>query len=123
MSVRIGGIDVTSIRIVSDTRLEVTTPAHAASPVIGGTAIAEDLTIQTDEGVTIKRGVFTYVDAGAAIFKADVNNDGKVDAVDVQLVIAAVLETTKSAVDADVNLDGRVNSTDIQVVVNTAIGR
>ena len=44
------------------------------------------------------------------------------DAVDVQLVVNALLELSKSRVNADVNLDGKINAADLQIVINAAIG-
>ena len=52
---------------------------------------------------------------------ADVNFDGRVSAVDVQLVVNAILGLP---VPYDCDLDGGgVTSTDLQIVVNTALGR
>ena len=52
----------------------------------------------------------------------DVNNDGAVDAVDIQLVINAVLGRDISPYNGDVNGDNEVNAVDIQLVVNAALG-
>lgn len=51
----------------------------------------------------------------------DVNGDGAVDAVDIQLVINAALGVTPNPA-ADLNDDGDVNAVDIQLVINTALG-
>jgi hypothetical protein len=51
----------------------------------------------------------------------DVDGNGKVDAVDVQLVINAVL-TSRAPYDCDVNDDGSLNAIDIQLVINAALG-
>jgi hypothetical protein len=123
ISVKFGGVEVQSIHAVSDYRIDVVAPAHAASSVIGGVAIPEDVVVITAAGATIAAKAFTFVDSGVLISKADVNRDGKVDAVDVQLVINALLEMSKSSVNADVNLDGAVNALDLQVVINEAIGK
>ena len=80
--------------------------------------------VTTSYGTGLLRNAFLYVDSGVDLSKADVNHDGYVDAVDVQLVINSVLELAKSAsVDADVNRDGRVNVLDIQTVVIEALGK
>ena len=123
ISVKFGGVEVQSIHAVSDYRIDVVAPAHAASSVIGGVAIPEDVVVVTAAGATIATKAFTFVDSGVSISKADVNRDGRVDAVDVQLVINALLEMSKSSVNADVNLDGAVNALDLQVVINEAIGK
>ena len=53
---------------------------------------------------------------------ADVNGDGVVDAIDVQLVINGVLGT-QFVPTADVNRDGVKNAIDIQLVVNGVLGK
>ncbi|MCX5758180.1 MAG: dockerin type I domain-containing protein [Candidatus Hydrogenedentes bacterium] len=55
--------------------------------------------------------------------KADVNLDGVVNAVDIQLVINAVLQKADPHIDADVNRDGMVNAADIQIAINEALSR
>jgi len=52
---------------------------------------------------------------------ADINGDGVVNAVDVQLVINAALGIP-SEHNADVNGDGVVNAVDVQLVINAALG-
>lgn len=52
----------------------------------------------------------------------DVNGDGFVNSVDVQLVINAVLGIDIGAGNADVNQDGSTNSIDIQTVINAVLG-
>lgn len=55
------------------------------------------------------------------LIPGDINRDGKVDAVDVQLVINAVLDIDIEGLDADVNDDGEVNAVDVQLVINAAL--
>jgi len=53
----------------------------------------------------------------------DVNGDGVVNAVDVQLVINAALGIEiDPSYDADINGDGTVNAVDVQLVINAALG-
>jgi hypothetical protein len=53
----------------------------------------------------------------------DINRDGVVDAIDVQLAINAALGLPiDPAFNADVSGDGMVNSVDIQLVINAALG-
>jgi len=122
ISITFGGIDAQSFHAVNDFRVEAVAPAHAPSFVIGGIAIPDDLVVVTPAGATTAPEAFTFVDGGNSILKADVNRDGKVDAVDVQLVVNALLELSKSRVNADVNLDGKINAADLQIVINAAIG-
>jgi len=119
--VKIGGVQCTSLHSISDNRVDIVAPAHLPSPVVGGTPVAETVVVTTTSGTSSIPAAFVYVASGTAVSKADVNHDGVVDAVDVQLVINAVLMATKNEVDADVNRDGKVNSIDIQAVINEAL--
>jgi len=54
---------------------------------------------------------------------ADINRDGMVNAVDVQLVINAALSIPiDPSYNADINNDGMVNAVDVQLVINAALG-
>ncbi|MBI4556118.1 MAG: VWA domain-containing protein, partial [Candidatus Hydrogenedentes bacterium] len=53
---------------------------------------------------------------------ADIDADGNVNAVDVQLVINAALGINIGGLDADVNLDSNVDAVDVQLVINAALG-
>lgn len=55
------------------------------------------------------------------LIPGDINGDGKVDAVDVQLVINAALDIDIEGLDADVNGDSEVNAVDVQLVINAAL--
>ncbi|HOF41757.1 MAG TPA: dockerin type I domain-containing protein, partial [Candidatus Hydrogenedentes bacterium] len=50
----------------------------------------------------------------------DVDGNGKVNAVDVQLVINAVLDLIKLPT-ADINRNGAINAVDVQLVINAAL--
>jgi hypothetical protein len=52
----------------------------------------------------------------------DINGDGFVNAVDVQLVINAALGISIAPFNADVNGDGSINAVDVQQVINAALG-
>jgi len=52
----------------------------------------------------------------------DVNEDGSVNAVDVQLVINAVLGINIGALDPDINNDDATNAVDVQLVINAVLG-
>ena len=56
-----------------------------------------------------------------ALDPSDLNEDGSVNSVDIQLVINTVLGVG-GGFDADVNDDGNENSVDIQLVINTVLG-
>lgn len=53
---------------------------------------------------------------------ADVNRDGAVNAVDVQLVVNAALGLNIGLFSADINNDGFANAVDVQLVINAALG-
>lgn len=115
--VKFGGVAAVNVRAISDTQMEATTPKHPIGTV--------DVTIESPQGVGLFKNGFSYIDPDAVLLPTDVNGDGKVDSIDVQLVINAVLksEPTKDGVNPDANRDGQVNALDLQVVVNSAIGR
>jgi hypothetical protein len=66
---------------------------------------------------------FTYTANASKIPNPDVNRDGVVDARDLQLVVSAILEQSKTFLDGDVNRDGVVNAADVQAVVNAVFYR
>jgi hypothetical protein len=51
----------------------------------------------------------------------DIDGNGKVDAVDVQLVINAALDLAITG-NADINRDGDINAIDVQLTINAALG-
>jgi hypothetical protein len=55
-------------------------------------------------------------------FAGDVNVDGGLDAVDVQLVINEVLGLDIGGLDADANNDSTTDAQDIQLIINGALG-
>lgn len=58
----------------------------------------------------------------AASLPTDINADGQTNALDIQLVVNAVLGIAIGGLDADVNNDGSVNALDVQRVVNAVLG-
>ncbi len=58
----------------------------------------------------------------AASLPTDINADGQTNALDIQLVVNAVLGIGIGGLDADVNHDGSVNALDVQRVVNAVLG-
>jgi hypothetical protein len=117
ISVTFGGVAATSVRSVSAGELEVTTPLHASGAV--------DVVVNTIAGPGILYNGYTYLGADALVEVTDVNNDGKINALDVQFVVNAVLliQDKSVSVNPDANRDGHVNASDIQVVVNKALHR
>ncbi len=95
--------------------LEVTTPLHPPATV--------DIRIRTNVGEIVLENAYTYVGDDEVLVIADVNNDTVVDALDIQIVLNAILRTEglKSTFNPDVNRDGLVNTTDLQLVVNEAL--
>jgi Zn-dependent metalloprotease len=116
-SVSFGGVRATYVRVLSPFELEVRTPLHPAGTV--------QVAVTTSSGNGFLNNAYTYIGQALSLGGADVNRDGTVDALDVQLVIAAVLQTSqaKAEYNTDVNSDGRTNAADIQAVVNKALRR
>lgn len=92
------------------------------------TASKEGFATQTASlGVTAKGAVVGHNIALAGAPEtdeaADINKDGVVDAIDLQLAINAILGSNLGGCDADVNHDDELNSVDVQIVANIALGK
>ena len=106
------------------TEITVTTPLLAddrEDQTLPRVPVAGDVEVLAAHGMGTKVGGFTY--GGTAT--TDLNSDGKVDAVDVQIVINSVLDVgdAKLMFNADANRDGAVNASDVQLVINAALRR
>jgi hypothetical protein len=53
----------------------------------------------------------------------DINDDGNIDAADLQLVVKAAIGKSIGPLNADIDGDGKVSAVDIQMVVNAYLGR
>lgn len=119
LGVAFGGAAATNVRTISDNELEVTAPLRPAGMV--------DVSVRTTKGTGVLPRAFRYVNSLDDLDKEDVNGDGKVDAVDIQIVAGAVLDSAKALEKAvkspDINGDGKVNAADLQLVVNRALLR
>jgi hypothetical protein len=116
-SVTIGGVEVAGLRTLGPEEIEVVTPVHEAGVF--------DVVVATVHGSGRLARSFQYVNDLSEVTNPDVNGDGKVDALDVQLVLSVLLAQAdaKAAPQADVNGDGRVNAADVQLVVGAALRR
>lgn len=119
LSVTFGGAAASNITVINDSEIEVTTPLHSPGVV--------EVRVRTTQGTGTYPAGFRYVNSFDELDKEDINADGRVDAVDIQLVSNAVLGAregvVKLAKSPDVNGDGRVNAADVQLVVNRALLR
>ena len=92
---------------------------------LGMTDNGENLVVATrnEEGYkfTIVSPELVIVPPPIPLNPADINGDGVVNALDVQLVINAALGI-EIEFDADANGDGQVNAVDVQLVINAALG-
>ena len=61
----------------------------------------------------VSEGVFVEPE-----LKVDANRDGKVNSVDLQLVVGGLLGTSAPGVDPDVNGDGSEDAADVQTTIN-----
>ena len=59
---------------------------------------------------------------GITNYDPDINDDNRVDAMDVQLTVNAVLGHNIGSLNADVNQDGGINAMDVQLVINAVLG-
>ena len=122
LEVRFGSAKATQFQVLNNESIEVITPRNPAGPV--------DVYVRTQKGEGVLHGGYTYLEPGETIIKADVNNDGRVDAQDLQLVINALLglDNDEDAdkdleINPDVNRDGVVNAQDVQLVIKHSLGR
>jgi len=65
--------------------------------------------------------VAKLITAGTPASHCDINADGSVNSMDLQIVINAILAGT-NLVNADLNGDGQVNSLDLQILGNVILG-
>lgn len=115
IQVTFGGIKASQYISLGDGKLQVVTPLHVAGTV--------DVLVKTPKGSGVLKNGFSYVTDAAKVPDPDVNGDGTVDALDVQIVINAILAQSKTALNADANRDGKINAADVQSVVNAVIYR
>jgi len=78
--------------------------------------------VELDAGPAIQfqigqSGLFAIVTA----LEADIDGDGQVNALDVQLVVNCCLGIDIGLLNADVNFDGRVDAVDVQMTINAVI--
>jgi len=115
MQVTFGGIKADQVFSLGDEQLEVVTPLHLAGTV--------DVVVKTPSGTGVLQQAFTFTPDASKVPNPDVNGDGAVDALDLQIVVNAILSQAKSQLNADANRDGYVNALDMQTVVNAALYR
>lgn len=117
-----GALNVSDTTDQNGTYLFAALPAgsysvHASKEGYGG----ETANVPVPDGAVAARNFVLIEDTGPGISPYDLNGDGFVNAIDIQLVINAALGLNVT-VDADVNDDGAANAVDIQLVVNAALG-
>ncbi|MBI4556496.1 MAG: hypothetical protein HY706_02845 [Candidatus Hydrogenedentes bacterium] len=78
--------------------------------------------VDTDGNVSVPSTTKVIQTQPSMALAGDIDADGGVDAVDVQLVINAALGLDIGALDADVNQDAQVDAVDVQLVINAALG-
>jgi hypothetical protein len=119
LGVNFGNTAAIQVRVISDNELEVTSPLHVAGLV--------NISVRTVSGTGTFPSAYRYVNSLDDLDKEDLNVDGKVDALDIQIVAGAVLAESKALEKAtnspDVNGDGAINAADVQLVVNRALLR
>ncbi len=103
---------------VRDLHLKVGSPAIDVGVNAG--AILDKDGNPRPQGTAWDIGAYEYV--SGATLTGDVNQDGKVDVLDVQKLVNIILGIEPSVGSADVNKDGSVNVLDVQQVVNIILG-
>jgi sugar lactone lactonase YvrE len=137
-SVTIFADQVTSVGTIARVWALVTPPGSKAEPVLydlahtGGTryeVALNDFSVDgryemaiyaKDAEGTVSTPSLTFVQIGPET-PADVDSNGEIDAVDVQLVINGALGLG-GAFDCDIDASGGVDAVDVQLVVNAALG-
>jgi len=117
---------ITSDSIDPDEPKFLTLEFEVASFVHRGTRLPLTCTtaLATDLGGPLPTPIETLWDDGAVVtmIDADINNDRRVNAVDLQLVINAVLGLPGVPPKADVDENGFINAVDVQKVINVLLG-
>ncbi len=101
----------TSFTILSPTQISATVPSGATTGKVS---------VVTPAGTAVSLPDFEVVPASGG--DCDINNDGNLNVVDVQLLINVILSVTSCPGDCDVNNDGTTNVVDLQVLSNVILG-
>lgn len=117
--------EIWSLRYVGGAVSELTDWTDTLTPLVDA-EIEEISSLGEDEAGEIY--ICSYKDG--SIYKivtlaqvADLNRDGKANAVDIQLVLNGALGLPTGAARTDVNEDGATDATDVQLVVNGVLGK
>ncbi len=132
----------TLIPLVLQPRIEIAGESELIVPDENGKFSVGEL---SEGSYLLRAGAMGYVDSAVVAFEispkeiavvvvgirkieggdeiaTDIDGDGIVNAVDVQLVVNGALGIDIAPFDADVNSDGEVNAVDAQLVINAALG-
>jgi hypothetical protein len=107
-AVRFNAVNAASFTVVSAAQVTATVPAAASTGYI---------TITTPLGTASSPSMFTVT---TNVY--DVNSDGAVNVLDMQLVINAILQGAATPSRYDINADGSINVLDLQVLINAILG-
>ncbi|MBI4556403.1 MAG: PKD domain-containing protein [Candidatus Hydrogenedentes bacterium] len=114
-------IPTSAIQFVSSNELQISQAPAADDAGATDDQPAVAITVETcGEPVVLEAG-YLYSDVANCGQPADVNSDGGVNAVDVQVVINDALGLD-TGYNSDINRDGNVNAVDVQLVINAALG-
>jgi hypothetical protein len=102
-SVIVGGTAATSATFVSSSSIRITTPAHAAGQVV--------LTVTNPDGQSAQTSSFSYAVASKP---GDANNDGRVNAIDLSILVSY---DGQNYPPADFNGDGSIGSADLAILL------
>jgi hypothetical protein len=104
--VQFNGTNSASYSVLSSTQLNATVPAGATTGKIS---------VITSAGSAISAAVFT-------VNRCDVNGDGIINVLDIQLMINTILGVPGAPPSCDINGDGVTNVIDLQLLANIVLG-
>jgi len=107
-TVRFNVTNSTSFTVLSPTQISATVPAGATTGAI---------TVITPLGSGVSSSAFIVTSS-----RCDINGDGSVNVLDIQLLINTILGVPGSPASCDINSDGITNVLDLQVLINVILG-
>ena len=107
-AVKFNTTNAAAFTVVSSAQINATVPQGAATGKIS---------VTTPAGTAESAASFTVTTC-----RCDINNDGSVNVLDIQLLINSVLQIPGSPTNCDINNDGLTNVLDLQIMINVILG-
>jgi hypothetical protein len=109
-AVRFNGTNASFFAVISSTQINATVPTGVTTGPISVTTASGTATSSTSFTVTQNTS------------RCDINSDGSVNVLDIQLLINSILGIPGSPVSGDLNRDGGANVLDLQLLINVILG-